>query len=461
MTNVSFINFNHQKTMNNSKNLNLISKNLSLFFNELALLESKSSGFIKRNRKISGSDFLKTICFSNISNSYCSLENMCQLLAEDSIELSKQGLDKKFCKNSVKFMNSMFNHSINLFQNSLPIDVKLLQEFNSIKLLDSSHIKLPNFMKDIYKGYGSGFKDYKKNDSSIKLQLSFDYLNSSLTQLDIKEGVRSDQGYKDYLDNIKVGDLSITDLGYFVPKSFKKISDLGAYFISRYKADTNLCSSKDFNSTIDLAKCLSNNDKILRNTLYLGSKTRLPIRIIYQKIPQNIYDQRLRKANKAAKSQGHKVSDNKKKLMQYNIFITNINKDKLSDEQIILLYKSRWQIELLFKLYKSQIVITYLKGKTKTYRILCELYAKLTIIAIFHGLVNCIKLKQNTEISFTKAVQELKRRSRELAIVISLKITKIKVTISKLLKAWSLYAIKDKHRKKRLSNLNILKENFA
>ena len=29
-------------------------------------------------------------------------------------------------------------------------------------------------------------------------------------------------------------------LGYFVPKSFKNLSDKGDYFISRYKADTNI-----------------------------------------------------------------------------------------------------------------------------------------------------------------------------------------------------------------------------
>lgn len=87
--------------------------------------------------------------------------------------------------------------------------------------------------------------------------------------------------------------------------------------------------------------------------------------------------------------------------MKYSIFITNIKNNKLSDTQAILLYKSRWQIELLFKLYKSEIMITKLKGKTKSSRIICELYSKLIIIAMLHGLVNCASI--------------LKTKSRKLA----------------------------------------------
>lgn len=447
--------------MKHNKSLLLISKNLNLFFNQLATKEAKSSGFIKRNRKITGSSFLKMICFGNISNPKCSLENMCQNLSDDLIDISKQGLYKRFTDKTVEFMSDMFNHATALFKNNLPIDFKILQQFNQIKLLDSTYIKLPNCMKDQYKGCGSRYKDYKRNESSIKLQLSFDYLNGSISSVDIKEGIRSDQGYRDYLENIKPNDLSITDLGYFVPESFKKIFQLGAYFISRYKADTNLYSSEKVKDKIDLGQALTNHDEILQNTIYLGLKARLPVRIIYELLPEEAYQQRLRKANNAAKKQGHKVSDKNKELMRWSIFVSNVPQNMLTDKQIILLYKTRWQIELLFKLYKSEILLTELKGRINSARILCEFYAKLTIIAIFHGMVNCLRLKNNIEISMTKAMQELRRRSRELMLNIGDNITKIKQTISAMLKAWSLYAIKDKCRKKRVSNLRALSREFT
>ena len=59
--------------------------------------------------------------------------------------------------------------------------------------------------------------------SGVKLQVSYDYLNQSLKQIDIKDGKSSDQGYRDYLENIREKELHISDLGYFVPAAFKKI----------------------------------------------------------------------------------------------------------------------------------------------------------------------------------------------------------------------------------------------
>lgn len=89
-------------------------------------------------------------------------------------------------------------------------------------------------MEDIYKGYGTSYSGYESNTKSgIKLQLVFDYLNQTLDQLDLTEGIRSDQGYRNHLSNISIDDLLISDLGCFVPSSFEQIDKAGAYFVSR------------------------------------------------------------------------------------------------------------------------------------------------------------------------------------------------------------------------------------
>ena len=50
-------------------------------------------------------------------------------------------------------------------------------------------------MENMYKGYSTSHSGYESNTKSgIKLQLVFDYLNQTLTQLNITEGIRSDQG---------------------------------------------------------------------------------------------------------------------------------------------------------------------------------------------------------------------------------------------------------------------------
>lgn len=114
----------------------------------------------------------------------------------------------------------------------------------------------------------------------------------------------------------------------------------------------------------------------------------------------------------------------------------------------------RWQIELLFKLYKSHICIEQLKTIIKSAKLLCEFYAKLCIVFLFHAMINCTELKTGTEISLTNVVIELKRRVRELFLALKNSIFKIKIFLKNFVMAWSKFSLKDTHRKIRISTLN-------
>ncbi len=208
-----------------------------------------------------------------------------------------------------------------LFKNILQIDCRILQQFKGVKLLDSSYISLPNSMKNLYKGYGTSYKGYESNTKSgIKLQLVFDYLNQTLDQLNITEGVRSDQGYREHLIDISSNDLLISDLGYFVPSSFKQINETGAYFISRYKSDTNIYAIET-NQKMELLECLG--DKLFLETeVLLGKEAKIRVRMICHKLTEEQSLARRRKANKLAKSHGYTSSKRNQKLLNWSIFIT-------------------------------------------------------------------------------------------------------------------------------------------
>lgn len=435
------------------KRIVCISKKLKEFFNEKADKISATTGFIKRKRKLKGSSFIKAIVLGNIGVDNCSIETVCQLLNEDSINITKQGLDFRFTKEAVEFMKRMYNESLTLLKNTVQVDCRILKHFGSVKLLDSSYISLPNSMEDMYKGYGTSYSGYESNTKSgIKLQLVFDYLNQTLDQLNITEGIRSDQGYRSHLSNISNNDLLISDLGYFVPSSFKQINEIGAYFISRYKSDTNIYDIET-GQKIDLLEHLGDRS-FLEQEVLLGKETRVKVRIIFKKLTEEQAMARRRKANRLARSHGYTSSQRNQKLLNWSIFITNVPKSKINAEQILVVYRIRWQIELLFKLYKSNIRLDKLRGKP--YRVLCELYAKLCAILIFHGIVGCTELKKNTELSLTKAFIELKRRVRELFLALNNKIKGLNIFLKKLTITWSQFSLKDKYRKTRVSTLTSL-----
>ena len=95
---------NHQNREPTMNKISLLAKTINNFFSNKADNLSIFSGFIKRKRKLTGSSFIKAIVLGNISNANCSIEGMCQMLSEESIDITKQGLDFRFTEQAVKFI---------------------------------------------------------------------------------------------------------------------------------------------------------------------------------------------------------------------------------------------------------------------------------------------------------------------------------------------------------------------
>jgi hypothetical protein len=321
--------------------------NLNDYFSEKAHRYALESQFIRRKRKITGAEFIKAMILGNMADADSSIEGFCGFLRENSINITKQGLNFRFTASAVAFMEKMFQEAFMLFKNKMTLNCNILKQFNSVKLLDSTYLNLPNSMQDNFKGYGSHYKGKKNTtQSGIKLQLMFDYLNTTIENIEIKEGVSSDQGYRGHLNQLSKNDLLISDLGYFVPEVFKIIEKRLAFFISRYKADTNIyCPITE--QKLELLTLLQDKSCFSAEVL-LGKESKLKVRLVAYRLSESQAEYRKRKANKLAKSRGYKSSDRNQQLLNWSIFITNIPTEQIAATDISVIYKIRWQIELLY-----------------------------------------------------------------------------------------------------------------
>ena len=287
---------------------------LKFLLNEKADQLSVSTGFIKRRRKVTGSSFAKALIIGHMGREN-SLEVMCELFSQDEIVLTKQGIDFRFTQEGVNFMRALYEESLNLIQPKEQITCQILEPFTSVKVLDSTYITLPPKMWEQFRGYGSTYHKDKScvSQSALKIQLLYNYTTQTMTRLDIKEGVRSDQGYRDYLESIELGDLFLADLGYFVPHSFEVIQAKGAYFISRYKADTNVYDPET-HEKIDLEKRLQDQSFLSQDVL-LGRQAKLKVKIVGYKLTPQQAAYRRQKANSLAKSQKYTSSTRNQNLL--------------------------------------------------------------------------------------------------------------------------------------------------
>ena len=85
----------------------------------------------------------------------------------------------------------------------------------------------------------------------------------------------------------------------------------------------------------------------------------------------------------------------------------------LSVVEAMTLYRGRWQIELLFKLFKSHGKIDKWTSQKK-WRILCEIYAKLLAMVIQHWLLLCSGIACPYH-SLTRAAKAVKKHAMGLA----------------------------------------------
>ncbi len=185
------------------------------------------------------------------------------------------------------------------------------------------------------------------------------------------------------------GGLYIRDLGYITPTYLKAIVTQEAYFLNRLPAQINiytlekeLLDWKNINRKFNKTRAESLDKDVL-----IYKKDLLPCRMVIERVNDEEYRKRLKKAKNSVKSHGVGLSETHKIRCRYNTFITNVGKDTIPAKKIRTTYFLRWQIEQVFKTWKSFFEINKVK-KVKKERIECQLLAKLLWVILNWRLFN-------------------------------------------------------------------------
>ena len=126
-----------------------------------------------------------------------------------------------------------------------------------------------------------------------------------------------------------------------------------------------------------------------------------------------IANQRRRKIRAEAQNRGRTPSKRQLALADWIVYASNVPEKLLNLSETLVLAKVRWQIELLFKLWKNHGKIDEWRTE-KPWRILCELYAKLLAMLVQHWvfLVGCWQYANR---SLQKAAKTVAKHAINLA----------------------------------------------
>lgn len=428
--------------MNNITNM---TQNIIKTLNKDVVTIAKQTQFSQRKSKLMPKNFVSTMVCGFLINNNASLEDLCQLLRDKRVNITKQGLHYKFGKNCNVFMEQVFKLFVKNFKEQNNALIGLTKCFTNIKILDSTIIALPKNLKEKYPSYGGS-----ASEAALKIQVLFNSINENIELLDITSANNNDQGYEGHLDHIETGALYLQDLGYFVIETFKILQENNAYYISRMIHKDIKIYDPTNKKELHLTEILDFNKEIITRELLLSKNHMLKTRFVAIKLPENIVKERIRKAAATAKKQGRTLSEEKKALLKWSMYITNISEDTLKAEYIYTIYTFRWQIELLFKLGKSSAGIEKNSGKKES-TIITELYAKLLGIIVLLYLVVPSKISMVSENSLIKAYNKLKNAGNIFYGSLDSEY-KLKKFIIYLTEIFISYAGKDKYRKTKISS---------
>jgi hypothetical protein len=378
---------------------------IETFFTQTADQVARTEGFVERVSKLTGSLFLQTLVFGFLDQPDASLTGLTDTSQDLGVTVTKQGLQTRI-ENAVGFLTEMFQHALALFRNELPLDLKVLQQFTALFLTDSSTVALPDALKDDFPGCGGDGAD-----AAIKIQLTFEFLRGGMAGMRFQAGRTPDQSYTGELEHIQAGALYLSDLGYFVLSRFRRLDEQHAYFLSRFDTKTLLFAAEG--EALDLWEWLCAHAAAqFEAPVRIGREDQLPCRMIVLRVPQEVADERRRKARETARRKGRTPSARHLALMDWALYITNVPTTLLTLRQVVILYSVRWQIELIFKLWKSECELDRVAGRHRE-RVLSELYAKLIGMVIMQFLLAPFRNGER-ELSVVKVVRLIQHHVRHV-----------------------------------------------
>lgn len=370
---------------------------------------AKLSGFKKRKSAISPKDFLDTVFFCNQANSP-SLSEYSIDLNHNGTVVSKQAIDKRFNERTKAMLTGLLEETMSQ-QLSVTVEKSAYKKwFTDIQIMDSSEFSVSKRAASTFPGYGG-----EGREALVQVQFEYQLLAGKVTTLSVGSALNSDsvEGMKN-IEYIPAKTLLLRDLGYCSPKTFNEWIRRDLYFISRAKSQWNFYVLQDGEqsllTTSDIInKLKQTTDKYIDLEVFVGEQARTSVRLIANLLTEEQKQKRLKK-----KSANRKLGQDALESIGLNLFVTNVEKGKCGAPEIYELYTLRWQVELVFKTWKSVMQLHKIHCMNPI-RLECIILIKLLWVMLNWSIVNHLKKLSGLDLSFHKVTRTILNRSKRLS----------------------------------------------
>lgn len=348
---------------------------------------ARECGVVQREREFTGRTLLLMIVATLLHKPDATWADFHLTAAQLGLEVTRTAVEKRFAAGQplVDFFQKALGLALKKSVAAAPSSAGLLQEFTAVLIGDATTIALPDELANLFPGCG-GVEGTSR--AALKLQVLWDLKTGEIVRLRVESGRSSDARSPIAVTEAAPGSLLVYDLGYFDLSRFAALDRAKAKYISRLQHGTEVYGSEGVK--LDLAAHLGGQSSSLVDTaVLLGVSDRLPCRLVAVRVPEEVANRRRQQAREKArkKGPGRVPSAGYLALLAWSLFVTNCVAEDLTWKAVVVLYRARWQIELLFKLWKSDNRLARHRAGASAPEVLAVFYAKLLGVVLQHWVL--------------------------------------------------------------------------
>jgi hypothetical protein len=329
--------------------------------------------------------------------------------AQVGLELSLTAVEKRFAAGQplVDFFRNALQRALQKTIAADPSCASLFRHFTAVLIGDASTVALPDELAELFKGCGGS---QGASRAALKLQVLWDLKTGELAQLHVEPGKASDTRSPIAQAQARPGQLFVFDLGYFDLDRFAGVDADKGKFISRLLHGTEAYDGSNGKPLNLLAHLRRLPGGLLDQVILLGAAARLCCRLVGVRAPEEVANRRRQQAREKAAKKGRQPTAAYLELLGWSLFVTNCSQEELTWKAVVVLYRARWQIELLFKLWKSHNRLAKHREGAGALEVLAVFYAKLLGVVLQHWIL--------VATAWQLAGRSLTRAARALAEVV-------------------------------------------
>ena len=335
------------------------------------------TGFIKRPNILTGSAVAQTLVFRWLADPKDTLENMAEALG-----ISPQAL-QQHCPQAVPFFRALIETALRRLHEcqAQARPLGLLDAFGDVIIDDATSISLPADLAALFPGCGGNTAG--AGAATVKLLLRYELKSGRILALTFHPGRGNEVSLAAHAHQLTPNSLYLADMGFFDAARLRGFAAAERYWITRVPAATRVCVGGIWCSLWDWLRGATE-DLLDVPEGQLTESEGQPCRLVALRCPEEVTNRRRQKLReRTRKAKGQEPSARSLALCAWTVLATNVPVRVLAARSVWIVYRCRWQIELLFKRAKQQCGWEFSHGR-EGYRVLVEVLAKILGFIVAH-----------------------------------------------------------------------------